>query len=38
MTGTIHVPRLGCGNGGRNWEKEVLPLMRGLSDNVVVHS
>jgi len=36
-TRTIHVPRLGCGNGGRSWEREVRPLMRGLPDNVIVH-
>lgn len=35
---TVHVPRLGCGNGGRNWEKEVRPLMQTLPDCVVVHS
>lgn len=34
---TFHVPRLGCGNGGRDWETEVRPLMVELGDNVVVH-
>ena len=34
---TVHAPRLGCGNGGRNWEREVRPLMLGLPDSVVVH-
>lgn len=35
---TIHVPRLGCGNGSRNWATEVEPLMRILPDNVIIHS
>lgn len=36
--GTIlHVPRLGCGNGGRDWETEVRPLMAELGNNVIVH-
>lgn len=34
---TFHVPRLGCGNGQRDWEREVKPLMKRLPDNVVVH-
>lgn len=34
----LHVPRLGCGNGGRDWAKEVRPMMQTLPDNVVVHS
>jgi hypothetical protein len=35
---TIHVPRLGCGNGKLNWANEVRPLMEVLPDNCVVHS
>jgi hypothetical protein len=35
---TIHVPRLGCGNGRLDWATQVLPLMRHLPDNVLVHS
>lgn len=34
----FHVPRLGCGNGGRNWPTEVRPLMEILPENVWVHS
>lgn len=34
---TLHVPRLGCGNGKLDWESEVRPLMQDLPSNVVVH-
>lgn len=38
---SISFPRLGCGNGGLNWEKEVKPLMekylRPLPINVFIH-
>ncbi len=33
-----HVPRLGCGNGKLDWEKDVKEHMRWLPNNVVVHS
>lgn len=36
----FYLPRPGCGNGGRNWETEVKPILEsvGLPDNVVVVS
>lgn len=30
------IPRPGCGNGGRDWETEVFPIMSKLPDNVWV--
>lgn len=36
-TDTIHVPRLGCGNGHLDWISQVQPLMAKLGDNVWVH-
>jgi hypothetical protein len=35
----FHLPRPGVGNGRRNWENEVLPILEkvGLPDNVEVH-
>lgn len=32
----VALPPLGCSLGGRDWESEVWPLMRGLPDNVTV--
>lgn len=34
---TYHLPRPGCGNGQRDWETEVKPLIQNLPDNVWVH-
>ncbi len=36
---TYHLPRPGCGNGGRDWEREVKPTsgIEFLPDNVWVH-
>ncbi len=36
---TYHLPRPGCGNGGRDWEREVKPTsgIGFLPDNVWVH-
>lgn len=28
--GTIHIPRIGCGLGGLDWEKEVLPALENI--------
>lgn len=35
----VTLPRLGCGYGGLDWEREVKPILSGLLDNrfVVVH-
>lgn len=31
----VYMPRVGCGNGGRDW-KEVKPILRTLSDDFIV--
>lgn len=28
--GAIHIPRIGCGLGGLNWEQDVLPILEGI--------
>ncbi len=28
--GIIHIPRIGCGLGGLNWERDVLPTLEGI--------
>lgn len=34
---TYHLPRPGCGNGRRDYEREVKPMLIDLPDNVWVH-
>jgi hypothetical protein len=35
---TYHLPRPGCGNGGRDWATEVNPICKILPDNVWLHT
>ena len=33
MTYPVYIPRIGCGLGGLNWDKDVEPIMKGLDDD-----
>lgn len=33
----VHIPALGCGHGGLDWESQVRPLCENLPDNCIVH-
>lgn len=33
----LHTVRPACGNGGRDWEKEIKPLCQEWPNNIVVH-